>query len=400
MAEFWLSYFRTLEKKWGITFLENPQVSKDGFLVKFRNLGCKVSILKTNPNHKKIVNSLRNFSLDLKILSYTRELNEDILKSFATTLEYEDVLLVDLNSRFFKASRIEKVSGEFKPVNLSRFALPGYSYTDSRIYLQKPSELLKLLNGLKYKTFLSKHVPSNLMSNIWSNFLMRPSFKTNSEFLQDFVRAYITVQILSLCSENPKIGKDFAVKPVKTLLWVTGDLVGIPEFKKLLVSILDGFEIKGSFDVAVDENFLLYTFGRAFSLGKKSDEVILSKRDFLPNFTKVFAPDIDMKPDSRKVVFHGTLFNRRGPSMEVFGMSSEIAEVPVKNPEHSYLDGKFIKNAYIQKYRKIFEFHCTDNDICWDRIVLDCRIKPVVYGPNAKTNDIKFNMWFGGESYF
>jgi len=83
----------------------------------------------------------------------------------------------------------------------------------------------------------------------------------------------------------------------------------------------------------------------------------------------------------------------------VFGMSSEFTEINIKSPETMYLEGRFIKNAYVEGYRKLFEFYCVNNDIYWEKIILDCRVKPVVYGPDAKANEIKFNMWLSGESY-
>ncbi len=406
LADYWLSYFQSLEKKWGWKFLNQPKVFKDGLIVSFKNfesegngvLGCKVCISKSNPNYKEIFQCLRKFSVDLKIVAYTENLDRDLLTNFSSYLEYEDVLHLDLNSRLFKIARVEKEEGNAK-ANLSEVKAKRYRYNSVETVWSEIPELLEVLNGTKYKSFLSKYVASNFMSNIWGNFLLNPVLKTNSELLQDFVRAYITVQLLSLCSDNPKVVKDFGVKPVKTLLWITGDLVRIPEFKKFLVAIIDGLQLRGSFDFVLDESNLLYTFGKSFSLGEKSDEIVLDRKVFLPKFTKVFAPDIDLRPDSRKVVFDGTIFSRSDKSFEVYGMSSEITEINIKNPEAMYLEGKFTKNAYIENYRKLFEFYCVNNDIYWEKIVFDCRIKPVVYGPNAKANDIKFNMWLSGESY-
>jgi hypothetical protein len=78
-------------------------------------------------------------------------------------------------------------------------------------------------------------VPSNFISNIWGNFLLNPSLENKSELLQDFVRSYITVQLLSLSSENSQVNRDFGVRPGKSLIWITGDLLSIPEFRKLLL---------------------------------------------------------------------------------------------------------------------------------------------------------------------
>ncbi len=406
IVEYWLNYFKTLEKKWGWNLLEKPKVSEDGLKVNFLSFksegfgiaGCKVSVSKNNADYERIFESLRRFSLTIKIVGLSKDTDEELLGKFANTIGYEDVLLLDLHTRFFKVARAEKKETRAKK-NLGNMHLLDYEHNDLKVHWGDVRELLKLLNAGKYKTFLSKHIPSNLMSNVWGNFLQNPVFKTDSELLRDFVRAYITIQLLSLCSDNPRIARDFAVKPGRNLLWLTGDLMEIPKFEELLISVIDGLQLRGVFDIVLDTNSLIYTFGKAFCLGEKSDEIFLTKETFLPKFTMVLAPDIDLKPDNRKTVFHGTLFNRKGESSDVFAMSSEITQINIKDSESMYLEGRFVKNAYLEKYRKGFEFHCLQDGISWEKIVLDCRIKPVTYGPNIRANNIKFNMWLSGEHY-
>ncbi len=406
LVDYWLDYFRTLGKKWDWDLLQTPVVSKRGLSVNFTKFeskgvgisGCKVSVSKSNANYKRVFASLRKFSLDIRIVGIDRDFDKDLLEKFASSIEYDDIILLDLHSRFFKLARVEKEE-EPKKKDLSKIYTPKYNYNDVKVTWGNVTELLGLLNAGRYKTFLSKHVPSNLMSNIWGNFLQKPVFRTNSELLRDFVRAYLTIQLLSLCSDNPKIARDFGIKPSKNLLWITGDLIDVPNFKELLVATIDGLQLRGSFDLVLDHNSLIYTFGKTFCLGENSDEIILTKETFLPKFTKVLAPDIDLKPDSRKVLFDGILFSRDEQSTEVFGISSEITQINIKNPQKMYLGGRFVRNAYIEKYRKNFEIQCFDNGISFEKIVLDCRVKPVVYGPDIRANNLKFNMWLNGEHY-
>ena len=404
--EYWSSYFKTLEKKWNWNFLEKPKTNQGSFKAEFVNFksegvgisGCKVSISKNNANYQEIFQSLREFSLSVRIIGIDSESDKELLEKFANSLGYDDVLLLDLHSRFFKIARVEKREQKGKK-DLSKIHLLDYAYEDIRINWGNVQDLLNLLNANKYKTFLSKFTPSNMMSNVWANFLQNPIFKTDSEILKDFIRAYITIQLLSLCSENPRVMKDFGVKPCKSLLWITGDLIEIPTFRELLISVIDGLQIRGTFDFVVDGNSLIYTYGKTFSYAQKSDEIFLTKETFLPKFTMVLAPDIDLKADSRKSVFHGALFGRKDESIDIFAMSSEITQVDIKDPETMYLEGKFIKNAYIEKYRKGMEFYCLQDGIAYEKIILDCRIKPAVYGPNIRANSIKFDIWLSGEHY-
>lgn len=397
MLEFWMSYFKSLERKWGIQFLEKPKFS-NGRIVLNLKVNCKVGILRSNPSYKKIFSSLREFSLDIKPYASDTTFEKDLLTDLAIFLDYDDVILLDLNSRFFKISRVEKEEGDLKG-SLDKVKLPSYRFVSEKNKWEDLPVLLELLNGPKYKTFLSKHLSSNFLSNIWGNFLLKPVLETNSVLLKDFIRSYITIQLLALCSDSSKLNKDFGVKPYNNLLWLTGDLINLTSFKELLLSVIDGLELRGTFDVALDKSGLIHTLGRTFCLGEKSDDIELTSESFLPSFTKVFAPDLDLKPDVRKVIFSGTLFDTKDKSIDVFATSSELTEINIKNPKTTYLEGAFIKRAYIEGYTKPFDLRCSMEEIIWEKILFDCRVKPVIYGPDVKANSIKFNMWLSGESY-
>jgi hypothetical protein len=397
LLDFWMSYFKGLEEKWGINILDRVKVVNGNVVLNFK-VGCKVGVLRSNPNYKELFASLRELSLDIKIFAVDKDFERDLLTNLAIRLDYDDILFLDLNTRFFKVGRVEKEEGDLKS-NLNKVKLATYHYLSGKSKREDVPFLLELFNGVKYKTFLSKHISSNFLSNIWGNFLLSPALQSNSLLFKDFVRSYITAQLLSLCSDSPRLNKDFGVKPFKNLLWVTGDLLDIPEFKETLISIIDGLELRGTFDLVFDKDDLIHTFGKTFCLGEKSDEIDLEAEVFLPKFTKVFAPDLDLKPDMKKVVFNGTLFDTKSKSIDVFAPSLELTEIKIKSPKTMYLEGTFIKKAYIEGYGKFFEFRCAKDEILWEKIILDCRVKPVIYGPDAKANNIKFNMWLSGESY-
>ncbi len=406
LFEYWLNYFKALGKKWNWELLDPPKPSKKGLVMDLKKFssegfgvsGCKVSVSKNNPNYRKIFDSLRRFSLNIKIVGISRDSDRELLEKFATAIGYEDILLLDLHSRFFKLARVERKEGEVKK-DLSKIHTPEYIYNNVKVRWGEVDELLDLLNAGKYKTFLSKHTPSDFVSNIWANFLRNPIFKSDSELLMDFIRAYVTIQLLSLANENPRIAKDFGVKPTKNLLWITGDLIEIPSFKELIVATIDGLQLQGVFDLVLDNESLIYTFGKTFSAGEKSDEIVLTRKSFFPPFTKVFVPDISVNPESRKSMFYGTLFGRKSSSLDIFAMSSEITEVNIKDPESMYMEGRFVKDAYLEFFKKGFEVHFAENGIYWEKVIFDCRAKPVTYGPSIRANNIKFNMWLTGEQY-
>jgi hypothetical protein len=398
--DFWLSYFKCLEEKWSWKILKDGVVKG---VTNFENEGvgvnvCQISILKSHHSYKQVFDSLRKFSLDLKLSVVDKVTDQSLFQGISSYLQYEDILFLDLNSRFFKISRLEKEDENVKK-NLSNIHLEKYQFNQTKVKWTTIDNLMNVLNSTKYKAFLCKYISSNFMANIWSNFLLNPILKSSSEALEDFVRAYITIQLLSMNNDNPRVCEDFGIKPKKNLLWISGDLLRIPEFKKILVSVIDGLELKGQFDLCFDIDSLIYTFGKSFSMGINSEDMIFEKKNFLPKLTKVFIPDIDLRADQRKVIFSGNLTTLEGKSTEIYAMSSEITEVNVKDPEQMFLEGRFIRKAYVEKYERNFTLSCIKDDLYWDRIIFDGRVKPVVYGPGAKANTIKFNMWLSNEPY-
>ena len=55
---------------------------------------------------------------------------------------------------------------------------------------------------------------------------------------------------------------------------------------------------------------------------------------------------------------------------------------------------KFVKGAYIKNAGEMIEFILDPEKIAIEKLFVDCRPKPVIYGPDAKTNKNKISQWF------
>ena len=84
-VDFWLSYFKSLEQKWNLKILEKPKVENGSVVIDF-NVGCKVALLRSNPNYKLLFSSLRDFSLDIRLFAADKDFERDLLNNLAIFL--------------------------------------------------------------------------------------------------------------------------------------------------------------------------------------------------------------------------------------------------------------------------------------------------------------------------
>ncbi len=341
----WSSYFKTLETEWNWNIFREEEI-KEGVYLKYLEefvKSCVVSIEKENLFFKEICDSLNKFSLDLKTISLSKEGRENIFENMCSFLEYRNSLYIDINLRgfsFLKITNGERHRLEYNPV--------------------------QLFDTQEYIPFISEFSTKENIVNTWGNFFHKPILKTGSYFLKDLVFSYI---LLNLLKTNINLDE----KP--SLIYITGDLIHILEFKKLLVAIIDGLELTGDFDICIDKEYLLY-------MDMKYPEPL----------KRIYIPSIDMRKYFKEVIFDGRLSTlEKKEDIKYKAISSEITDIPIPNPRDMFFSGKLLNNEISMK--------CFDRGLVWDRVVFDCRFKPVEYGPTSKENRFKFNVWFAGESY-
>jgi len=404
LNEFWLDYFTNLENKWGWEILSAKKVSSDKFANHLKSFedegvglrGCSFKISRDNTNSKEWIDSLREFSLDLKVSTVNKLSEKKIFGEIAYRLGYQDCIFLNLSVQSLKMYRFEE--NESVSRGIGKVGSDVYDVSEA-IYKWKDEEkIMEVVKGEKYLAFLKQYLNENFRYNIWANFLSKPTLYTQSATFKDFVRAYLTLQLLSISQIQNQICSDFGLKKPKNLICLTGEIIGIPEFRDLLVSIIDGFEIQGNFDFYVDYESLIYTFGSSFSKGKNAEDVIFTKDNFLPNFTKVFIPELEIKKGRRKLVFEGLLKELDKESgLNINVMSSEFTDIKIDKAYNSIFEGRLSKSAFIEHYSKDIAFECFAEGITWERVVFDCRFKPVMYGPGPRENENKFKSWFTDE---
>jgi len=381
--KFWEEYFNSLEKKWDWDIIERSDRKFFKFLDfqgEFSGVtGIKVLIDDNQKFFRNIYDSLKEFSNEIALRVVDDTYLKELFELLSKKLQYDDILLLDLDLPEFSVYRYKK--GEF---------------TKGMISWKNETGLIDSIKNSKVQALMSTDVSIDEIMNKYANFVLRPQRQINDPVLADILRAFCTVQNLTIYNENKK--KLFGVgwQEQNTAIFVTGRLMEAMPLKDILLSLIDGFELLGEFDLYIDRKGLVYSYGRSMSLGKESFDVILGKHEVLPRAIKGFLPELHPRKSRAKVVFQGSFSSIGFDREELFAINPEISIFEIPHTEEKVIfDGKFVNGAeMVNGNSSKLSFVSSWESILYDKVVVDARIKPVIYGPNVYTNRNKLKSWF------
>lgn len=424
---FWKEYFFALEKTlgWELLTQENEITQRREFREEGNGVSGIVVIFDWNvPDKDRYLSTLREFCHDIQIKLMGESEYSSLYNSLARKFNYHDILVADINfdgisvSRFKKVPDTERsllidtVSSEasdgvgnadrslgdtsFSKV-VSKFG--GYKY--ETIFRERPEAelLLDLLKNQKLTALLTEEVSGDKVRNAWINFVLSNRSYTEEPVVKDIMRAYFTLQLLSLSNINTEFFQKFGVQkysepPVLTgtALILTGNATELLSRQDILVSVLDGLQLKGSFDLFFDSKKLIVTFGSNAVLGINASEMIVPKEVVFEEILKIVVPEVPKDKQPRKVVFRGSITNANTGNTSVFGLAPQMVYLDVPNGK-SIIELEFDKGAYVKDTGSSANIISDPSAINYNGIVIDCRYKPTVYGPDAKTNKVRMSEW-------
>lgn len=382
-VSFWEEYFNALEEKWDWDIVERDENIFFKFLdfqEEFTGVtGVKILIDDNQKFFRNIYDSLKDFSNNIAIRVVDDTYVKEFLGLISGKLQYDDILLLDLDLPEFSVYRYRK--GEF---------------SKGMISWNTDTALIDSVKNSKINALMSAEISADEMMNKFANFVLRPHRLINDPVLADMLRSFCTVQNLTIYNENKK--KLFGVgwQEKETAVFVTGRLMESMPFEDVLLSVIDGFELLGDFDLYIDRKGLVYSYGRSMSLGEKSYDVILSRHEVLPKAVKVYLPELHPRKSKNKVVFQGSFFSIDLDREDVFSINPEISVFKIpQTDEKVVFEGKFVNNAKaVSENDPKLSFVSSRESTLYDRVVVDARIKPVVYGPDVYANRNKLKEWF------
>ena len=396
--EFWFEYFDSLERlfDWDIVDRTFDGVFK---IKEFEReevgvSGIKVVVDDNQPFFKKIVVSLREFSNDIAIKVLDNKQYELLIEGLMKRLLYNDIIWIDLDISHFSLFRKRDISSSTGIFNKNNSEEAGFKAF--KIDWSNEIGLIDFIKSSKVQAFLSTDSSSEDISNKWANLIAHNCEYVSDPVLHDLLRAFTTLQLLSIKQENKeKLGNTIGKN---TAIFVSGNISNLLTKRELLFAIIDGLELEGQVDLFVDKENKVLTFGKSMIEKEQSEDIVVFKGDILPKAFKVLIPEVPSS-SKNKIIFSAKASAQDSESVDIYALGSmlQILKVPTIG-EKVVVEGE-LKNGSVFQYstsNKV-EFLSSKATGIYEYLVVDGRHRPIVYGPNAQNNKVKLKIWGDGD---
>jgi hypothetical protein len=386
---FWYEYFDNLEKvfNWNI-------VDRNGYgIFSFRKFteegdgiaGIRIQMDENQKYFNKIFSSLRAFSNDIALRVMDEIYMRGMLDGLTQKLGYDDLLFLDLDLQDFKIYRA------FKDKQTGKIEI-----SKSKIEWNNEYGVIDSIKDARFKAFLASDVTSKDMLNYWSNFVLNRVVFTEDPNILDMLRAYTTAQLHSIYQDNKDKLQAIGTQG-NTGIILTGMVPLLLGKEKLLLSVIDGFEVSGILDAYFDNEKRLLSYAKSYISGPSSSDVVLTRKEVLSCATKVLVPEVKMSRNKSKVIFNGYTDSLEGEKQDIFALSPEFTYIKLPlHRENLIIEGEFKNGAYLRntEAKDNLSFISIPDKLRYDSMVIDARPKPIVYGPDIYSNKLKLQQWF------
>jgi hypothetical protein len=394
---FWIEFFDGLESKFSWDLLSKDKSrSNIAHILNFDNEGVGVSNIRVTIDsgvdlRSESIAALREYIPGLDINIDEPKTLSKLTHSFSKKLNYVDTILLNLDLDKFEITRIiDSSSANFKARKNEK---AEFQNTHCKIKWDNKEALIDSVRDSRIRAFMSTDIDGTGLYNDWANFVLHSIPMTQNNGLKDLIRSFISVQLLSLFNNNKSLFDKFGINGEKSLLIVEGDIISLLGVKALSLSLFDGLQLRGTFDMYIDYNRRFRTLGHNYSAGINSADYIVTQEQVLRNFVRCYLPEVPGKGTERKVVFSGNITGSEVGEKGIYGLTPTLVVEKLPNEKGKYVfDGKFVKGSYVEGLSESIEF-TSETDEHIDYVLIDGRFKPVVYGPDYRSNSNKINSW-------
>lgn len=387
--EFWFEYFNNLEKifSWNI-------VDKNSFAIftfrKFKEEGdgingIRIAIDDNQHFFDKIFQSIRDFSNDLSLRVINDAYMQSLIESLADRLGYDDLLYVDMDLYDFSLYRTTNIYQKNNSVKKL--------FSKSKLGWNSDLSVIDSINDKRFEAFLANDLSNREITNYWSNFILdRPLDISKEVSLLDLVRAYATIQNFSILRDNRQKLEQFGNIYQKTAMIISGYIPNLLGKYTTLLALTDGLELSGEIDCFFDNELRMLSFGKSYTYGINSTDIILTKKDIIPHITKLLIPN--SVKETNKIMFAGYAESVEIPRTEFFVLSPKFSMISLPpHREKLIVNGSWRNGARINNAKNEISFISTPESSYYDSIVVDARPRPIIYGPDAYSNKLKLQQW-------
>jgi len=395
--QFWDEYFNTLEESfnWEIvqrtgntySLVNSVPFSDEGKGVS----GVNFALNYTLPKKIKLLSILHTYLPTAKLTTTDAKFYLKILPPIMSKLEYDELLYLDADPEKFDLYRLDLTRDKLGAVT------PKLLQT--KIHWDSKDHLIESINDKRLKAFASVDVENSQVVNMWANFLIRPTEKTEDPVLHDLLRSFLTVQSMTMFNNKKDVFAQFGQVGRRSLFVITGRLASLMPGRALVLGLLDGLQMRGSFDLLVDKDHRIELFGDEYSRGINAQDYIVPRSVLASSASKVFVIEVPGRKGEKRVAFTGEILSK-GKKRDVFALSPELVRMKLADnseeiSENIVLTGKFVKQAYVEGLSEEINVISDLEKLPIDSVFMDARYKPVVYGPDFRANISKLKQWMG-----
>lgn len=395
---FWFEYFDSLEKEfdWNIVDRQWSDIFK---IAKFQSEGegvggIKVLVDDNQPFFNNIYLSLKEFSKDIALRIVDDKYMKNLIEGLRSRLGYEDILWIDMDLSHFTIYRSRYIGSSGSLFKREK-KIEDLEFSVSKISWSSEIALIDSIKNSKLQAFLSVESNSDDVLNRWANFVAKTPDYISDPVVNDVLRSFATIQNLSIRENNKEKLNDFGREGSAVIL--TGKLAKLFDQRDLYLSIIDGLELEGIFDLYLDVNNRLVTYGRNLVQASQSDEIMVIKGDIVPHASKVVIPAVPGRAKA-KVVLSGKLLSQGFEQKDIYAFNPNLEIFTIPNTsEKVVMEGELRNGSVLSHYTgKNVSFVSGLGGVMYDSLVVDCRIRPVIYGPRPSDNKIKLQNWKDG----
>jgi hypothetical protein len=395
MGSFWRDYFDILQKNWDWKLFFNQESGLNRVLEfndEYNGVGGIKILVDDNQRYiTNIFNSISSFSHDITVRVADTQYIYKTIGKLAQKLNCNDLVYIDLDINAFqiyRARRDEK--------NRKANTLPNeYKYQDMSIIWRNPIGIIDSIRDRRLRAFLATDSNNTQIENNWANLVMHPVDILIDSNVKDILRGYTTVQLLSLLTDSREKLQGIGQIDNDTMVIIGGKIPKLLGKQMALLSLIDGLELYGNFNVVWDNDSKVIAYGLSSAQGSESQDIVIGINEILSGITKVVIPELKSKKAVDKVIFSSTYRSQDFDPQTDVVLGDTFSIINIENRVNKVIfEGKFEDNVYIPNLKDgKLEFVSSPSGIKYEQLLIDSRLRPVVYGIDSYSNKLKLNKW-------
>lgn len=253
------------------------------------------------------------------------------------------------------------------------------------------SNLLHKDTAIQLQNVIGIHLEKDSIRNILANVLQKQIITSTSSEVWDVLRSFITTSLIKM--KDP-VFKSFGMKTSDAHLVITGNISSLLSPEALFMAVIDGLQLRGRYRVILDQDQGSIILGESL----ENKNFVLPISNLFGDRFLYISCESDIRSHDGDLAFNGYVESNRGvedkSQREILGQIGYFQTFDLGGTGRVLIDpakATFFPNMSVEGKNVILDF--ANND---DKVIVDCRKIPIVYGPDESSNLQRIKGWING----